>query len=341
MKIICITSGLGSQMINYMAYEVVKEHNDDECYVETIRSFLPETIRGYNFTFQLNTIFGLNPPEVKDLFDVSMYNRLVSEYIHNNCVMEAYQIRAEKTIALFNKYGLPVKNIYNDINSYSNNTSKRRLGSLKELVKHSDSQYAYRLTQIIYKYNLNHWKEQREKLYEIYAKKRNGNFYYPAGVVWDSSMEKRAREIFGFPIVNDSKNQEALELIKNTDSVGIHVRRKDSLGNQKKYFSNGYFKKSNKLVRTKMKRPTYFLFSDDQEWCKENLDVLGLKKNDEIIFVDWNTGEDSFRDMQLMSQCKCNIILESCFGWWATVLNSFDEKITISPLGYLPTRFHI
>lgn len=50
-----------------------------------------------------------------------------------------------------------------------------------------------------------------------------------------------------------------------------------------------------------------------------------------IVFVNWNTKMNSFRDMQLMSYCKHAIITNSSFGWWGTYFITNPNKITISP----------
>lgn len=51
------------------------------------------------------------------------------------------------------------------------------------------------------------------------------------------------------------------------------------------------------------------------------------------MLVDWNevSGKRNFRDMQLMSCAKHNIIGNSTYSWWAAWLNANQDKIVVGP----------
>ena len=68
---------------------------------------------------------------------------------------------------------------------------------------------------------------------------------------------------------------------------------------------------------------TFVIFSDDIEWCKQNLDFIGSK-----FFI---SGNKDYEDMYLMSLCNNNIITNSTFSWWGAWLNKNENKIVISP----------
>jgi hypothetical protein len=88
-----------------------------------------------------------------------------------------------------------------------------------------------------------------------------------------------------------------------------------------------YYNKAIKIIINKVENPIFFIFSDDINWCKENIKI----KDHEIIYVDWNVGDNSYIDMQLMSTCKHNIMANSSFSWWSAWLNKNKDKIVISP----------
>src|SRR2546430_286356 len=79
------------------------------------------------------------------------------------------------------------------------------------------------------------------------------------------------------------------------------------------------------LNNQKIPKAFYYIFSDDVVWAKENIN----EKN--IEFINWNKNKNSYKDMQLMSNCKHNIIANSSFSWWAAWLNSNKNKIVIAP----------
>ena len=53
-----------------------------------------------------------------------------------------------------------------------------------------------------------------------------------------------------------------------------------------------------------------------------------------MIFIDWNTGNDSIYDMFLMSKCKVNIIANSTFSFWAAYLNDSSQIVIYPKIWY-------
>lgn len=134
------------------------------------------------------------------------------------------------------------------------------------------------------------------------------------------------REDFIFPPA-EGKNKELIERIKNKNTVAIHVRRGDYLNIPllDGICNEAYYQNAISYIEEKVENPLYIIFSNDIPWCKTTF------KNLNAIFVDWNRGRESYRDMQLMSYCDHNIIANSSFSWWGAWLNENSAKIVISP----------
>ena len=111
-------------------------------------------------------------------------------------------------------------------------------------------------------------------------------------------------------------------------SASIHVRRGDYLATQSLHVcTETYYNNAIVYVQKKYPQAVFYVFSDDLDWCRKNLDFCGAK----AIFVGWNTGSDSWQDMALMSLCRFNIIPNSSFSWWAAWLNNNPDKLIIAP----------
>tara|TARA_R110002020_G_scaffold140179_3_gene311497 strand:+ start:680 stop:1438 length:759 start_codon:yes stop_codon:yes gene_type:complete len=105
------------------------------------------------------------------------------------------------------------------------------------------------------------------------------------------------------------------------NSVSLHIRRTDYLT------SNGYHPVQtidyySKAIDILDEYENIFIFSDDIEWCKNNLNFNNM------VFVE---GNSDVEDLWLMSLCKNNIIVNSSFSWWGAYLNKNVDKVVIAP----------
>lgn len=151
--------------------------------------------------------------------------------------------------------------------------------------------------------------------------------------------EEAIRTAYTFPEL-DERNQEIIRQIDASHSVSVHVRRGDYLKDKNaELFGNiataRYYRNAIDWV-TKNGTPSgtvpkFFVFSDDIAWCKENLGVS------DAVFVNVNSGKDSWKDMALMSRCRINIIANSTFSWWAGWLNQHPDKTVLCPTKFIST----
>lgn len=105
-------------------------------------------------------------------------------------------------------------------------------------------------------------------------------------------------------------------------TTSLHVRRGDylKLPNYHPTQPISYYEQAMNILKDET---DYFLvFSDDIEWCKEN--IIG----DNIIYID---NEIDYIELYLMARCDNNIIANSSFSWWGAWLNKNENKKVVSP----------
>lgn len=132
-------------------------------------------------------------------------------------------------------------------------------------------------------------------------------------------------EEFQFIIPIDNKNDEMAHEMDACNSVCVHLRRNEYVTNNLSVASDNYYRNAIKLIEEKVDNPRFYVFSDDLEYCRN------LFADMDHTLIDWNRGENSYRDMQLMTHCKHNIIANSTFSFWGAYLGRNEDKIVIAP----------
>ncbi len=160
----------------------------------------------------------------------------------------------------------------------------------------------------------------------------SGNRYYLDGY-WQSEdyfkdIAEEVRTCFTFPEFTEYQNLNLEKQLAGKNSVAIHVRRGDFLSASKFVClgKTNYYVQAIEYIKKQINNPVFVVLSDDIVWCRENLNL-----DCNTIFVDWNEGRNSYRDMQIMSLCCHNIIANSSFSWWGAWLNANPKKIVVAP----------
>lgn len=142
------------------------------------------------------------------------------------------------------------------------------------------------------------------------------------------SCKHELERAYSFPSL-DQGNQKIAEMIAHSNSVSVHVRRGDYLEHPlyKGICDEDYYTEAIATISSRVADPHFFVFSNDIEWCKKHLSFLSAQ----VTFVSGNGGENSYKDMQLMSLCKHNIICNSSFSWWGAYLNKNKHHTVLRP----------
>ena len=348
MKVIHIESGLGNQMLSFCEYLVAKKMNpNDDVYIETIIYEIPEcnkVICQWN-GYELEKIFGIKVPNIKDLFTEKQWQNIIcevraSKFWEKNWNYPVYIVQA------LNNAGLQIVNMRGDFEKISRNLACGEEAT-SWMSKLKDSYIGYTLKrwnnhirEKKYIEAVNHTKEifiqtpENVFLGQFLSLKMRGNRR--------EEIDNEIHKSFIFPQCDD-KSKSFISYIEKFNAVAIHARRGDMLTMNGWCYKYGYFKRATKYIRKYVDNPIFIFFTDPSsiQWCKENQCVFGLDfSKDKILFVDWNTGEYSYRDIQIMSHCKHAIITNSSFGWWGAYFISNPQKITISPFIEIDTTYH-
>lgn len=132
---------------------------------------------------------------------------------------------------------------------------------------------------------------------------------------------------FEFLPFDEPRNVELAEKMAVENSVAIHVRKGKDYMFSAHICDMGYYKRAIEYICSTVSSPKFYIFTDNTDWVSRNFADI------EYTLVSWNhtTGSRSFRDMQLMTCAKHNIIANSSYSWWAAWLNPNPNKIVIAP----------
>lgn len=125
-------------------------------------------------------------------------------------------------------------------------------------------------------------------------------------------------------------------------AVSLHVRRGDYVQNPHVLRDFGicspqYYTRACEYMKAHTNTPTFFVFSDDIAWVKEQLAVPNA------VYVE-DSALSPAEELMLMRTCAHHIIANSSFSWWGAWLNPKPEKIVIAPTPWFdrtPYNAHI
>lgn len=125
------------------------------------------------------------------------------------------------------------------------------------------------------------------------------------------------------------KNRPLYDMIENSNSVCVTIRRGDFVtdpGFKKNLYvcDENYFYKAIEYMKQNVDNAKFFVFSDDVEWCKKNMNF----PEDTV----YESGDDPvWEKLRMMYSCKNFIISNSTFSWWAQYLSRNKDKVVVAP----------
>jgi hypothetical protein len=119
---------------------------------------------------------------------------------------------------------------------------------------------------------------------------------------------------------------------QSVESVAVHVRRGDYVHDEKTASFHGvcdlgYYERAAAHIETEVNVESYFVFSDEIGWAREN-----LRFDRPTVYVNSDGALTDTEEFVMMSRCRHFIIANSTFSWWAARLSDAPGKRVVAPL---------
>lgn len=161
--------------------------------------------------------------------------------------------------------------------------------------------------------------------------KIQGNIYYKGYWINPSYLNSYKdvilKDLTFRPLEDEQNIQYAKAITDSECAVGVHIRRGDFVTIGWALNESYYSAQVKKILKT-VPNTTFFVFSDQIDWCKQNRRKLGLPKTS--VFVEGNFDyKNNYIDMQLMAMCNMLIVGRSSFSYLASLINRVDGFVPI------------
>lgn len=121
------------------------------------------------------------------------------------------------------------------------------------------------------------------------------------------------------------------------ETVAVHVRRGDYLvPDVLEAFGlcdAAYYRHAMELLRRRIARPQFLVFSEDPQWCAQNL------ANPDVTIMS-GADADVHADLARMARCRHHIIANSSLGWWGAWLARREGAIVVAPIPWYTQSPH-
>ncbi|MBN8550272.1 MAG: alpha-1,2-fucosyltransferase [Deltaproteobacteria bacterium] len=149
-----------------------------------------------------------------------------------------------------------------------------------------------------------------------------------------ADCSEQIRQDFRFMGTPSAQSAQLAHQIEASNSVAVHFRRRRALrlsgetkGADNDTVNANYYSQAFERIARVVRDPTFFLFSDDPDWVRQNIPL-----NYSSVVVTGNESEDRIHeDLWLMTKCDHHILANSTFSWWGAWLSANGEGTVIAP----------
>ncbi len=232
-------------------------------------------------------------------------------------------------------FALPEDNLYNEVDS-----------SFNPIINKQESMHLYLpecfnitakflpKSKLIYNNNYNQGRDYAKFHPEIFDIPDNTNIkgYFQSYKYFDN-IKKDIKKEFTFKDNIESLTVNYFNSLKNkfnvTNITGIHVRHgdvKNENGSRLVLLNQDYYLGA--MSRFRSPDNLFIIFSDDIQWCQENLD------SSDVVYSKYSTYEDKsprpeYLDLCCMTHCDNLIMACSTYSWWGAYLTKKQGTIIV------------
>lgn len=157
--------------------------------------------------------------------------------------------------------------------------------------------------------------------------------YFLEGYWQSEKYFKAVEEVIKRELLPDAETNSKLNklILEYKNIVSLHIRRTDYV-KLKGYHPVQPIAYYQKALNTIGDYDQIFVFSDDIQWCKNNLEFNNM------TFVE---GLGDVEDLWLQTMCSHNIIANSSFSWWGAWLNTHPDKKVVAPKNWFGKKLQL
>jgi hypothetical protein len=142
-------------------------------------------------------------------------------------------------------------------------------------------------------------------------------------------IQEQIRREFSFREAPTGDNATLMKQILHSEAACIHIRRGDYVQNPQTARLHhvcdiAYYERAIEVLLKAHPDAKLFVFSDDAEWVKNNLQFPA-----ETVYA--TPGNEAWQDLQLMAACRHYVLSNSTFSWWAQYLGKTPYSMVLAP----------
>lgn len=173
---------------------------------------------------------------------------------------------------------------------------------------------------------------------DVFTTPDNTDFkgYFQYWKYFDDLFEEVKKEFTFLEQIESVSRERMDELSEGKKTIGIHVRRGDGLQDNDRFqilHPLDYYSKGIDIIKSTLEEEVKIIvFSDDTDWCNEN-----IKFDNAVVADQWesekgaNLENEHIIDLCMMTMCDHLVMANSTYSWWGAFLMKNESGKVVVP----------